>query len=266
MVRDRMARGLLVRLHPGVYAVGHRQLRTEAHSLAAVLAIGAGAVLSHRDAAWLHGLRPSNRRQIDVATTRRGRRTTPTIHVHRTTVLTAADVTTIDRIPVTSLARTLVDLAGVVPRDHLERVLKEADRRRVLDLTAVDAVLERTRQRNGRGRAAIVEALDRHRALALQLDAEALERLMLEIVEDYGLPTPLIRHMVDGREIDACWPRSRVAVELDGWKDHHHRRAFQHDREKANMLTTAGWIVLRFTHHDLAHRPAYVAEQIRRVL
>ena len=80
------------------------------------------------------------------------------------------------------------------------------------------------------------------------------------------MPQPLIRHMIGDREIDACWPVERVAVELDGWEFHHDRRAFQRDREKSNMLTAAGWTVLRFTHHDLTRRPAYVADQLRRVL
>jgi very-short-patch-repair endonuclease len=265
MLKTRLARGSLAPLHRGVYAVGHRQLRPEAHSLAAVLAAGPGAVASHRDAAWLHGLRPGNHRRSDVTTTRRVR-STDRIRVHRTTALSPDDVTTVDGIPVTTVARTLVDLACVVPVDHLEKVILEADRRRLLDVRSVDAALARTLQRTAGGRATLIAALDQHASYALQLDAGTMERLLLAIVRSNALPPPLIRHMLDGREIDACWPQARVAVELDGWEFHRHRRAFQSDREKSNTLTVAGWTVLRFTHHDLAHRPAYVAEQLARVL
>ncbi|MDO8186242.1 type IV toxin-antitoxin system AbiEi family antitoxin domain-containing protein [Conexibacter sp. JD483] len=264
MIRDRIQRGLLARLHRGVYAVGHRQLRPAAHSLAAVLAAGPGAVASHRDAAWLHGLRPGGHRRADVLTSRR-LRSTDRIRFHRVAVLPPEDVVTVDHVPTTSLARTLVDLADVVPTDHLERVILEADRRRLLDLRAIDAVLARPTRRHA-GRAALLTALDRHRSLALQLDAETLERLLLRIVRSYGLPQPRIRHMLDGREIDACWPAAGVAAELDGWEFHHDRRSFQQDREKSNALTAAGWTVMRFTHRDLAHRPHEVATQLRSVL
>lgn len=265
MLKTRVARGSLTRLHRGVYAVGHRQLRLEAHSLAAVLAVGPDAVASHRDAAWLHGLRPGNHRRSDVTTTRRVR-STDRIDVHRTTVLTPADVTIQGGVPVTTVARTLVDLAGVVPRDHLAKAVSEAERLQRFDPRAVEAALDRTRQRSRPGRAAIESVLDEHRAHGLQLDAETLERLLLALVTAHDLPRPLIRHMVDGREVDACWPRALLAVELDGWEFHRHRRAFQRDREKSNVLTAAGWTVLRFTHHDLTQRPAYVAGQLRRVL
>lgn len=238
MVRDRIARGLLVRLHRGVYAVGHRQLRPVAHSFAAVLAAGPGAVASHRDAAWLHGLRPGNHRRCDVLTPRR-LRSTDRIRFHRTTVLPVEDVVTIDGVPATSLARTLVDLAAVVPADHLERVIVEADRRRLLDLHAVDAVLART-PRQRAGRTTLLAALDRHRAYALQLDAEQLERLMLAIVTTHDLPQPLICHMLDGREIDACWPDAGVAVELDGWEHHHDRRSSTIGRRPTRSPPPAG--------------------------
>jgi predicted transcriptional regulator of viral defense system len=169
MVRDRIERGLLRRLHRGVYAVGHRRLTTNGHALAAVLAIGPGAVLSHRDAARLHDLRPGNHRQTDVTTTRRGCQSTDSIRVHRTTVLTPADVTTVNGIPVTSVARTLVDLAGVVPLDHLAKAVNEAERLRIFDLSALEAAMGRTQQRTGGGHRAIAAALARYRERRLEL-------------------------------------------------------------------------------------------------
>lgn len=267
MVRDRLARGSLTRLHRGVYAVGHRQLRFDGHAVAAVLAIGAGAVLSHRDAARLHGIRPSNRRRLDVTTRRRGVASTSRIDVHRTTVLTPGDVTRIERIPVTSLARTLVDLAGVVPPDHLAKALSEAERIHRVDVGAIEAALDRLRHRNGPGNARLEAVLADHDARGLELTRRELEHRFLALVGDGGeLPRPRTNAMIDGMEVDAVWPAARVAVELDGWEFHRHRRAFQNDREKANALTTAGWTVLRFTHYDVVHRPAHVREQLRRVV
>jgi predicted transcriptional regulator of viral defense system len=116
MVRDRVARGQLVRLHRGVYAVGHDRLRREGRWLAAVLAVGDGAVLSHRDAAALHALRPPGDHLRWEVTTSGRASSTRTIQVFRTSALDADDVTSLAGIPVTSIARTLVDMAGIVPR------------------------------------------------------------------------------------------------------------------------------------------------------
>src|SRR5829696_8286521 len=151
IVRDGVRGGRLVRIHRGVYAVGHARLRREGWWLAAVLAVGPQAVLSHRDAAGLHGLRPANHARVDVTTTDRGRTGGPRIATHVTTVLDAQDVTTVAGIPVTTVARTLVDLAYVVPRDHLTKAIREAERQRVFDLRAVEAAMARTAGRRGPG-------------------------------------------------------------------------------------------------------------------
>lgn len=126
MVRHRLERGQLVILHRGVYAVGHRRLGPRGHAVAALFAAGPGAVLSHRNAATLHNLRPGGHRDVDV-TVERQRRGRPGICIHRAG-LPADEVTQIDRLPVTTLARTLVDIAGTLPRDHVEKALHEADR------------------------------------------------------------------------------------------------------------------------------------------
>jgi very-short-patch-repair endonuclease len=264
MVRARLARGSLTRLHRGVYAVGHRRLLPQGRTLAAVLAVGPGAVASHRDAAWLHGLRPGNHRRRDVATTRRGTASTAAIAVHRTAVLTPDDVTTVAGIPVTSVARTLVDLASVVAADHLASALSEAERLRAIDLRELEAAIARTRTRAGAGHARLRAVLEEHRARGVEIDRSKLERRFAALAQQAGLPRPRLNHWIDGMEVDAVWPRERIAVELDSWEFHRHRRAFQHDREKGNALTAAGWTVLRFTHHDVAHRPAEVAAQLSR--
>jgi len=262
MVRARLARGSLTRLHRGVYAVGHRQLRPRAHTLAAVLAVGPGAVASHRDAAWLHGLRPGGHVRADVTTTRRGVSSTAQIAVHRTTVLTAEDVTAVDGIPATTVARTLVDLAGVVAQDQLAKAVGEAERLLLFDLRALERAIERTQTRTGPGHARLRAVLAEHAAHGVERDRSELERRFAALVRAAGLPRPRLNHVIEGVEVDAVWPRERVAVELDGWAFHRHRRAFQRDREKANALTVAGWTVLRFTHRDVVARPADVAAQL----
>jgi predicted transcriptional regulator of viral defense system len=124
MVRTRVAMRRLVPLHRGVYAVGHRRLRREGHWLAAVLAVGPGAALSHREAAALHGLRPADRTTVDV--TAAARRRVPGVQVHRVERIDAADATSVDGIPVTTVARTLVDLASVVPPQALRKALRRS--------------------------------------------------------------------------------------------------------------------------------------------
>lgn len=150
----------LIQLHRGVYAVGHARLTREGRWMAAVLAVGRGAVLSHRDAAALHGLRPPGDHVRTHVTTLAHAASTAAIQVHRTTVLDAhRDFAAVDGIPATSVARTLVDLAGVVKPELLAKALEQAERRNVLDAQAIEALLERTRGRHGRGHAAIRGAL-----------------------------------------------------------------------------------------------------------
>lgn len=258
MVRDRVARKLLVRLHRGVYAVGHRRLTPHAHALAAVLAVGNGAVLSHRDAAWLHGLRPSTRRTIDVTTPRRGA-VAAGIAVHTTDVLTDEDVTVVDGIPATSVARTLVDLAYVVPRDHLAKALREAEVREVADLPSIEAAMRRVCRRRGGGHARLRSVLAEHRERGIAITRSDLEQRFLAIVDDAGFPRPRTNTYVLGCEVDAVWAQERVAVELDSWRYHRDRHTFQRDREKGNALVAAGWRLLRFTYHDLTRHPERTA-------
>lgn len=264
MVRNRVRAGRMIRLHRGVYAVGHDRLRREGHWLAAVLAVGPGAVLSHRDAAGLHDLRPANHARTDVTTTA-NRPDEPGIHVHRTRSLDAQDITTVRGIPTTTVARTLVDLAGTVPRDHLAKAIKEADRRRTFDLRAIEATLARTRGRRGPGHRALREAIAEHAALGLSATDSILEDAFLRLVRSNGLPLPATNALLVGFRVDAVWRSHRVAVELDGWATHHTRGAFERDRERDAALTAAGWRVLRFTYRQVTARPDGVIETLRRL-
>jgi very-short-patch-repair endonuclease len=264
VVRDRVRSRRLIRLHRGVYAVGHARLRREGRWLAAVLAVGPGAVLSHRDAAGLHGLRPTNHARTDVTTTRQPR-AIGGIAIHRTTVLDAQDVTRVAGIPVTTVARTLVDLAYTVPHDHLPKAIKEAERRRTFDLRAVQAALARTRGRRGRGHRALREAIAEYAALGLSATDSILEDAFLRLVKRAGLPKPATQVLIEGFKVDAVWRTQRVAVELDGWAWHHTRDAFERDRERDQALTAAGWRVVRFTYNQVTRRPDAVISTLRRL-
>jgi len=264
MIDRRVASGRLLPLHRGVYAVGHDRLTRDGHWLAAVLAAGPGAVLSHREAAALHGLRPSSRPTVDVTVA--GQRRVRGVQVHRVGRLDAADVTAVAGIPVTTVARTLVDLADVVPPQALRKVLDEAERSHRLDVRAVEAALERTRGRAGGGRERVRSALAELAATGTTVTRSDLEDRFLALLDAHGLPRPLTNHWIETMEVDAYWSATNVVVELDGWGPHRTRRAFQDDRERSAELTAAGYTVLRFAYEHVVRRPAWVAAQVRRVL
>lgn len=265
MITRRVESGHLVPLHRGVYAVGHAHLTRDGHWMAAVLA--AGPLLSHRDAAALHGLRPpGNHRRTHVTTPARAASTSK-LQLHRTTVLDPRrDATTVDGIPVTAVARTLVDLAGIVPQEQLAKALEEAERQRVLDVRAIEDVLRRTSGRHGRGHAVIRAVLERHATTALQFTRSPLEDAFLRLLDVHGLPRPATNMWIGDIEVDACWPDRRVAAELDGGRAHMTRSAFVRDRERSNALQNRGWIVLRFTHGHVVREPGAVARTVATAL
>ena len=259
----RLASGHLVRIHRGVYAVGHAQLRPEGRWLAAVLAAGPGAALSHRSAAALHMIRESGG-AIDVTTTRRV--TVRGVVIHRTTRLDANDVTTRRGVRTTALERTLVDLAVILPPAKTAEVLREVDRLNCLDAAALHAALERTSGRGGAGRAALRAALAQHHRHATSLTLSELEDRFLALLDEHGLPRPLTNHPILGMKVDAVWPQQRLAVELDGWAWHHDRAAFEEDRARSARLAEAGWTPVRFTHAQVAEQPRRVAATLRALL
>jgi Protein of unknown function (DUF559) len=234
----------LTAVHRGVYAVGHAALRREGRWLAAVLACGADAVLSHRSAATLWGLLAPGSGRIEVTVV--GRRGPAGIHVHRTRSLAPVDRTIRDAIPVTSLARTLLDLAATLPAPRLERALAQAERLRVYDHRAVEDVLARANGHRGRG--PLTAATSREAAFT----RSDLEVALLELSRRTDLPIPNSNVVFDvpdyGRaEVDFLYPADRLVVETDGWDTHRTRAAFEADRARDAALQAAGYRVLRFT-------------------
>ena len=258
MVERRVRDGRLRRLHRGVYAVGHDRLRAEGRWLAAVLACGPGALLSHRSAAALHGVRPVGAGAIEVSTVWH-RASGDGIRVHGRRRLAPEDREVALGVPVTSVARTLVDLADVLRPEQLRSALVRAEDQRSADVRQIEQALARLRGRTGRGHAALRAALDELRERRGGRTRSDLEELFLALVARADLPRPRTNVWMPaptggGVEVDALWRAERVAVELDSWRHHRDRDAFERDRRKANALLLAGWSVLRFTYIDVTRR------------
>jgi Protein of unknown function (DUF559)/Transcriptional regulator, AbiEi antitoxin len=258
---DRIATWLrtarLVRLHRGVYAVGHDQLRLEGRWLAAVMACGSGAVLSHRDAAQLWELRQSSSALIDVTVpSRAGRLRRRGIRVHRSGRLAAEEVTTRHGIPVTTVARTLLDLADVLDLQALRRVVTEAEYRNRFDLTAVNAVVEHNPGRRG---ARLMRAIEgrQHRTRS------PLEERFVAFVEKWRVEEPESGVWIGGYEVDFVWTRVDLVVELDGAAAHGTRAAFNADRLRDRRLWRAGFRTMRLTSDALDAEEEVLADLVQ---
>jgi very-short-patch-repair endonuclease len=244
-ISDWVRAGRLRRLHRGVYAFGHDRLRTEGYWTAAVLACGQGAVLSHRSAAALWNLRQAGAALIDVTVpSRNGRVRRAGVRVHRSGRLSAEEVTRRDGIPVTTVARTLLDLTDVLDRQALRRAITEAEYLNLFDLTSLDAVVDRN---PGRGSAKLRSAAD----TANDRTRSPLEDRFLGLLERHGVERPLTNCWIAGYEADFAWPRAGLVVELDGVAAHSTTAAIKRDRRKDRALWRAGFRSLRLTAEDL---------------
>jgi very-short-patch-repair endonuclease len=258
-IERRVSAGRLHRLHQGVYAFGHDKVTIRGQWMAAVLACGDGALLSHRSAAALWGLTRSPRGEVEVtAPNGRGR---PGVRVHEGGVH-QAERTIFDRIPVTTVARTLFDLAEVVDERRLERAFEEADRLGLLQMRALEEICARGHGRHAlRAIRPLVDA-----ALMPETTRSSLEDRFLSFCREHDLPRPQTNVTVLGREADAYWPQARLMVEADSWSFHRHRAAFEGDRARDAAMQAEGYRVVRVTHRRLEREPATVAIELRRLL
>jgi very-short-patch-repair endonuclease len=256
-VHDRAAAGWLHRVHRGVYAVGHRRLSAKGRWLAAVLACGPDAVLSHHAAVALWGLRPRVGGPVDVTVPGRRKRGQRGIRVHNVRALADVDRTVLDGIPVTSLPRTLLDYAEVARPQQLRLALEAADRRGLLDRRAIEELCARSPGRRGRG--PLKSALADLSGPAPWTQSE-LERRFLALIRGGGLPEPHCNVVVAGHVVDFHWPRQRLVVEVDGYEYHRSREAFENDRERDAALQIAGQRVLRVTHRRIGESAALISE------
>jgi very-short-patch-repair endonuclease len=242
-ISDRVSGGRLHRVHRGVYAVGHAALANEGRWMAAVLACGPGAALSHRSAAGLWRMLSTDGRGSDsdvpathVTVAGEGR-SRPGIRVHRSPTLSPADLTLRGAIPVTKPARTLRDLRRTVPGPVFARALRQAE---FLGLPLDGVDTDHTRSE--------------------------LEARFLALLRRHRLPRPEVNVRVEGFVVDFLWRVERLIAELDGWETHRTRSAFEQDRARDNQLRRGGFEVVRFTWRQVSDDPSRVAATVRSLL
>ena len=261
-IDNRVSSGRLHPLYRGIYAVGHRSISRQGRWMAAVLAAGPNAVLSHGSAAALWDLQSTSSQRIDV-TAPRARREQDGFRLHRVRRLDPADRAVEEGIPVTSVHRTLLDLAELDEPQRLRRALENAENLWLLSLREMDDLLARSPGR--RGRRPLMRALAELRPAA-PITRSALERRFHEICRREGLPLPDLNMWVCGMEVDAVWEEGRLVAELDGYEYHRDRRAFERDRVRDTSLQLAGYRVVRITHRRLETEPAAIVAELRAFL
>jgi hypothetical protein len=260
-IKYRVGAGRLVPIpgHRAVFMVGHAAKASRTMLWAAHLALGTSSVISHRSAAALWNLRGSAIIELTVPGPSRRR---AAMRVHRTTWLPDADVTTIEGLPVTRVARTLLDLGAVVAQRGVERAFDQAMVNGTLDMREIGRVLHDRAARPGAAKLRWVAGRD---AAGTTVTDNGLGELMLAIIRRAGLPEPICQHSVLTYTADFCWPHARLIVEADG-RSHDTRAGREHDARRDVALQNAGWRVLRFPKRVILSEPAYVADAISRAL
>jgi len=252
--------GWLARVHAGVYLVGGHPQTPHARWMAAVLAGGADAALSHTSAGALwqivdqlpgppHVTVPGGRHRRLGVVFHRGRDLDRAGTVHKC-------------IPVTTPSRTILDLAAVLSARRLGQAVEKADRHGFLDVIELTRLCETTHGRKGTGR--LRSVLADHRPFP---DTRSeLERRFLRLCDRARLPKPAVNVPVEGLEVDCLWPAKRVVIELDGYEFHRGRAAFERDRRRDATLQLAGYRVLRVTHRRLVEDAGSVVAELRTLL
>lgn len=248
-------------LDRSVYAVGHTRLDRHGRCFAAVFACGPGAVLSHHSAGWLHGLARWEPEPFHV-TGPVARRPRLPVRIHRARQLEEADRQLVEGIPVTSVSRTLLDLAAAVKFEWLEKMVERSEDLELFDLRAVEDLLARTVGHHGQGRLRKAIALYKPSSLT----RSGLEKRFLELCLDAGLPQPRTNFVVHGFELDCYWPEFRFAVELDVFETHGTRAAFERDRQRQEDLLLHGIAMTRVTGPRLEREPDEVVRRVARLL
>jgi very-short-patch-repair endonuclease len=265
LIQGRITAGYLHRLYRGVYAFGHRRLTTKGRWMAAVLACGPDAVLSHRAAVALWELRPAAPAgaPIDVTVPGRTKRGQKGIRVHNVRALHDDDRTLLDGIPVTGVHRTLLDFAEQARLQQLRLALEAADRRELFDLRQLQQIQARSPGRRGlKPLNAIVGVL---RGSAPWTRSE-LERAFLALIREAALPEPQANVVVEGFDVDFWWPEQRLVVEVDSYGFHTDRRRFVSDRLRDTKLQLANCRVLRVTQPRIEPDPRELLSDLAQAL
>jgi very-short-patch-repair endonuclease len=265
-IQHRIASGRLHPLHVGVYAVGHRLVSREGRWMAAVLASGPGAVLSHWSAAALWMIRPNSRSIIDLTTPQKSR-SWKGIRRHHSP-LPADEVTIHEGIPVTSVPRTIFDLAATEPEDVVESLLREAEYLELRDRLSLRDLVERYPGKRGVRKAQV--ALKRLEEDPAGRRRRGLEERFAPFLRHHRLPLPRFNDWIvlgtKRYQVDCHWPGTNQIVELDGWKGHGTRSAFREDRARDRALRVAGYSVTRLTWNQLDDEPEAVSADLRVLL
>ncbi|HEU4973922.1 MAG TPA: type IV toxin-antitoxin system AbiEi family antitoxin domain-containing protein [Baekduia sp.] len=262
-VDHRLRAGTLRSVHRGVYALGHRALRREGWWMAAVLACGPGAVLSHQTATAAWGL-TSPRATIHVTVpVPGGRSRRGGVRLHRVPALCASEITRVGVLPVTTVGRTLLDVAASVDRHRLEQLIHHADQRARFDRREVEAVLGRCAGRPGAP--LLSEVLARLEGSGAAATRSGLEVALLRLCDAHGLPRPVVNSRIGPYEVDCRWPGTTLVVEADG---PHHRMPAQRrrDHDKRLALEADGWRVITLTEEQIEEQADATAQALHRLL
>jgi predicted transcriptional regulator of viral defense system len=257
-IKQRVARGALLREHRGVYRVGHRAPSVEARYLAAVWACGEGALLSGRAAG--HLLRLVKRAPPMPEVTAPTQRRVEGIRTRWSRRIDPKHVTSWRGIPVTTPARTLVDLAAVLAPENLARACHEAGVRHATTPAEVEAVL--ARRPNSPGAATLREILRGE----VRVTLSKLETRFLARLREAGLTLPQTNRLAGGRRVECRWPERRLTVELDGYRYHRSRHAWEQDRRRERDARARGDEFRRYTYGDVFEAPAFMLAELRGLL
>ena len=265
-IQRRLASGRLHQLHSGIYAVGYKRVPKQGWWMAAVLSTGAAAVLSHHSAAALWGLRNYSERAVEVVAPHKS---TSSKYVRRhASHLRADERTVVEGIPVTTVPRTIFDLAAVEPLDVVKKLLREMEFRELWDALSLRDLVERYPGR--RGIRKVTTAIEGLKDEPVGEQKNPLEERFAPFLRRHRLPLPRFNDPITlgGKicEVDCHWPQLRRIVELDGWQGHKGRAAFREDKARDRKLVVAGYSVVHFTWNQLDDEPAEIASDLESFL
>jgi very-short-patch-repair endonuclease/predicted transcriptional regulator of viral defense system len=265
-IARRLATGRLHEVQRGVYAPGRRTLTRQGRWMAAVLTSGPEAALSHWSAAALWMIRPNSRTIIDVTTPQKSRSWDGIKRHH--SPLPADEVTVKEGIPVTSVARTILDLAATEPTDVVENLLREMEFRELRDRLSLPSLIKRYPGK--RGIRKVAAALERLQEEPAGRRRRGLEERFAPFLRRYHLPLPRFNDWIalgaKRFQVDCHWPGTNQIVELDGWEGHKTKTAFREDRARDRILRVAGYSVTRLTWNQLDDEPEAVSADLRVLL
>lgn len=257
-IRHRLGTGALLRVHPGVFRVGHRAPSVEARYVAAVRACGDGSRLSGSAAAHLYGLvrGPAPPPEVTVA----GKRRVRGVRVRQARAIDPRDATTHRGIPITTVARTIVDLASELSAEEVARACHEAGVKHGITPRQVQQVLDRRPTSRGAGKLRRILHGDE------PITISRLERRFFELLRAEGLPLPTVNRPASGRRVDCRWPEMALTVELDSYRYHRSRHAWERDRLREREARARGDEFRRYTWGDVYEEPDATLAELRRLL